>query len=118
MHGAEHTVVNSTLNVHNACNNAKLGSHPCGESELALFPNLAAHVLSPGLPEVRQLNLAFCKVSDTGLLALASASTHLSHLVLASKAFYNLWSCGLWSDAGVMELRRRRPEVEVVLTAV
>ena len=65
------------------------------------------------MPEVESLNLAFVNISDAGLAALSRYSPRLCRLTLASKQFHNLWSCGLWTDAGFRAFVDARPDVAV-----
>eukprot|EP00873_Tetraselmis_striata_P027153 jgi/Tetstr1/447417/TSEL_034851.t1 len=66
------------------------------------------------LKNVERLNLAFCPVSDEGLLTLARHSASLETLVLADK-MNNLWGCGNWTAAGLTAFRSAAPSVRVVL---
>lgn len=68
-------------------------------------------------PRVRELRVAMAPLSDAGLLRLAQgAGPELRTLELARRA-QNLWADGLFTDAGVAELRRARPEVEIVFVS-
>ncbi|KAG2453515.1 hypothetical protein HYH02_001735 [Chlamydomonas schloesseri] len=66
-----------------------------------------------GLAALEELDVAFTRVCDVGLMALAAGSPNLRRLVLASRSD-NLWTTGNWSEAGLGEFRRLRPDVEVV----
>ncbi|KAG2439300.1 hypothetical protein HXX76_004659 [Chlamydomonas incerta] len=63
-----------------------------------------------------ELDVAFTRVCDVGLMALAAYSSNLRRLVLASRSD-NLWTTGNWSEGGLGEFRRLRPEVEVVFAS-
>jgi hypothetical protein len=66
--------------------------------------------LTRGMVELR---LATTPVGDDDLFNIGDALPDLRRLVLSKRAG-NLWADGLFTDAGVAEFRRRRPEVEVV----
>jgi hypothetical protein len=70
-----------------------------------------------GLPRgVRELCLAMTSLSDDGLGFLAERLPELRRLTLSRRAD-NLWADGRFTDAGVAEFKRRRPEVEVVFVS-
>ncbi|KXZ52763.1 hypothetical protein GPECTOR_8g153 [Gonium pectorale] len=77
--------------------------------------DVCAALALPG-SRIEHLALAFTRVGDGGLLALACGSPGLRRLVLAAGA-YNLWTTGLWTEAGLREFQRLRPEVVLELAS-
>jgi hypothetical protein len=61
---------------------------------------------------VREARLAMTSVTDAGLLELGTQASSLSRVVLG-KPSNNLWATGQWTEAGVAELKRRRPSIAV-----
>ncbi|GLC37837.1 hypothetical protein PLESTB_001481700 [Pleodorina starrii] len=66
------------------------------------------------LPELVDLDLAYTRLGDGGLLALAASCPRLRRLAVAQSEA-NLWSTGMWTEAGLREFARRRPEVRLEL---
>jgi hypothetical protein len=69
-----------------------------------------------GLRSVQTLDLAFTRVTDAGLLRLASAAPALRELTVA-RSHSNVWTSGLWTDAGLAALQRARPELAARLVS-
>jgi hypothetical protein len=70
-----------------------------------------------GLPRaLTELRLAATAVSDAGLSAIAERLPELRRLVLPRPAG-NLWASGSWTEGGLAELRRRRPDLQVELAS-
>ena len=63
---------------------------------------------------LEQLNLGFVAKADDDILAAAAAMPRLRHLLLAAPTD-NLWSHGAWTQGGLEEMERRRPDVRVEL---
>ena len=61
--------------------------------------------------------MAFTSVTDRGLERLAARAACLRLLVLAQMQ-NNIWSCGLYSDAGLQAFHELRPTVTVTLTSI
>lgn len=71
-----------------------------------------------GLPTTLvELRLAATPVSDAMLNSFCERLTNLRRLVLPAPAA-NLWAGGRWTDGGLAELRRRRPELKVEVVSV
>eukprot|EP00198_Chlamydomonas_reinhardtii_P007561 XP_001696898.1 predicted protein [Chlamydomonas reinhardtii] len=77
---------------------------------------LVDSAMCQGLEALEELDVAFTRVCDVGLMALAAHSPNLRRLVLACRSD-NLWTTGNWSDTGLGEFRRLRPDVEVVFAS-
>lgn len=72
-------------------------------------------LLDRGAPRgLRELRAASVPLADGDLLELGAELRELRRLVV-SKSAWNLWADGMFTDAGLAELRRRRPDLEVVL---
>lgn len=69
-------------------------------------------------PCLVEADLAFTRVGDVGLLALARGSPRLRLLHLALRdAGGNLWSAGGWSSGGLAALARLAPQLTIQHTA-
>jgi hypothetical protein len=66
---------------------------------------------------VEVVDLAFTAVTDKGLQRLAAHAESLQLLILAQMQ-NNIWSCGLYSDAGLLAFHAARPTVTVTLASV
>jgi hypothetical protein len=63
-------------------------------------------------PELEELDLAYTQLGDTGLMALAAVCPRLRQLAVAQNEG-NLWATGMWTEAGLREFSRLRPEVRL-----
>ncbi|PNH04025.1 hypothetical protein TSOC_009862 [Tetrabaena socialis] len=80
--------------------------------------DLVGDAVCAALPNVEELNVAFTHVGDEGLLALARCSPRLQRLTVASAVEAgNLWCTGRWTEAGLAEFRRLRPDVRLVFAS-
>ena len=68
-----------------------------------------------GIFIVEELDLAFSNVTDKGLDMLHFACPSLRKLTLAQQQRNN-WSSAAWSEEGLERFKRRRPDVEVILS--
>lgn len=73
-------------------------------------------LLRAGLHAIHDLRLAFTRVGDTGLAALARASPRLHTLTLGAQ-HDNITLTGTHTDAGLAALRRAAPGVRVRLVS-
>jgi len=67
-----------------------------------------------GFPEARVLNLAFTAVGDRGIAALAQGSPRLTSLILGIRN-NNIYTTGNYSEAALLHLAGKRPDVSVQL---
>lgn len=72
----------------------------------------------PGLLLVEDLDISFSVVTDFGLLQLAASSTCLKKLTLADLDVVNVWTCALYTEYGLAEMKRLRPDVKQCLVFV
>lgn len=61
---------------------------------------------------LREISLAYCNVSDQGLVAIARAAPNLRKIVLAEESA-NLWSTGVYTSVGLKELAKEFPRLEI-----
>jgi hypothetical protein len=64
-----------------------------------------------------ELRLVATAISDASLSIIADRLAELRRLVLP-RPDGNLWASGSWTDGGLAELRRRRPELKVEVVSV
>ncbi|GIL71008.1 hypothetical protein Vretifemale_1651 [Volvox reticuliferus] len=64
-------------------------------------------------PELQELDVAYTRLSDDGLRTLAARCPALRKLAVAQNKD-NLWSIGNWTEAGLCEFTRLRPDVQLV----
>ncbi|GLI59197.1 hypothetical protein VaNZ11_001032 [Volvox africanus] len=64
-------------------------------------------------PELRELDVAYTRLSDVGLRTLAARCPLLRTLGLAQNKD-NLWTTGNWTEAGLCEFTQLRPDVRLV----
>ncbi|GMH33747.1 hypothetical protein BSKO_01581 [Bryopsis sp. KO-2023] len=67
------------------------------------------------LKNVRFLDLCFTSVTDDGLKMLVSAEAMVTLSLSADHS--NLWVCGEWTNNGLIHLKQRRPDLEVILSS-
>ncbi|MEW5299651.1 MAG: hypothetical protein WDW38_004297 [Sanguina aurantia] len=67
---------------------------------------------------VGDLDISFSLVTDFGLLQLAASSTCLKKLTLADLDVVNVWTCALYTEHGLAEMKRLRPDVKQCLVFV